>query len=128
MITIKNPNTGRSLTVVPSGMKFAIMDISEADSGRDTTGTMHKNTVTLKNGTKVKKRKLELEFNGVSWKECSDLLKAVDAEYFTVTYPDMKDYQTQTRTFYVGDRECPVWTWWDNQKILSSVTFNCIEV
>ena len=128
MITFTNPNTGTTLTVVPSEMKYSIMDISEADSGRDTTGTMHKNQVTLKNGTKVKKRKIELTFNGVEWKKCSDLLKAVDLEYFDMTYPDMKDYQTETRHFYVGDRECPVYTWWEDQKILSSVTFNCIEV
>lgn len=119
MIKITNPN-GTSITVVPSSMKWSLQDVSAADSGRDTTGYMYKNMVT-------QKRKLELEFSGYTWHECSQLLKVINAEYFTVKYPDMLSETLETRTFYAGDRECPVYTWWDGQKIISKISVNFIE-
>lgn len=120
MITITNLDTNVSLTVVPSSMKWSLQDVSAADSGRDVTGKMYKNLVT-------KKRKLELEFNAIEWSECPDLLAAVDSEYFTVEYPDMLTGTMLTKTFYRGDVETPVYCWWTDKKILSTVSFNCIE-
>lgn len=120
MITIKNLDTNVSITVIPSSMKWSLQDVSAADSGRDVTGYMYKNRVT-------KKRKLELEFNAIEWSECPALLAAVDSEYFTVEYPDMLSGTLETRTFYRGDVETPVYCWWTDKKILSTVSFNCIE-
>lgn len=122
MITFKNtsvtPNT--QITVTPSSMKWSLQDVSAADSGRDVTGYMYKNRV-------AQKVKLEFEFNGLTWSQVSTLLQIIDAEYFSVTYPDMKTGTVLTKTFYCGDRECPVWTWWDGQKIISTTSFNVIE-
>lgn len=125
---------GSTLSITPSSMKWSLMDISAADSGRGADGTMWKNRVCMK-------RKLEFEFNGLTWAEVAPLIRIVSGtdangnflnttyhgQYFYVTYPDMLTGTTQTRTFYVGDRECPVYTWWDNQKVISTVSFNCIE-
>lgn len=122
MITFKNtsvtPNT--QITVTPSSMKWSLQDVSAADSGRDVTGYMYKNRV-------AQKVKLEFEFNGLTWSQVSTLLQIIDAEYFSVTYPDMKTGTVLTKTMYCGDRECPVWTWWDGQKIISTTSFNVIE-
>lgn len=122
MITFKNtsvtPNT--QITITPSSMKWSLQDVSAADSGRDVTGLMYKNRV-------AQKVKLEFEFNGLTWSQVSTLLQIIDAEYFLVTYPDMKTGTVLTKTFYSGDRECPVWTWWDGQKIISTTSFNVIE-
>lgn len=105
---------------MPSSLKWSLSDVSAADSGRDVAGTMYKNQVT-------KKRKLELEFSGRQWTDVSSILKAVDSEYFTIYYPDMLSGNMETRTFYCGDKEVPVYTWFNSQKYVSSITFNCIE-
>ena len=101
-------------------MKWSLQDVSAADSGRDATGFMYKNRV-------AQKVKLEFEFNGLTWTQVSTLLQIVDTEYFSVTYPDMKSGTVLTKQMYCGDRECPVYTWWDGQKIISTTSFNVIE-
>ncbi len=120
MITITNQNTNTSITVVPSKMTWSLMDVSAAESGRTYTGRMYKNRVT-------QKRKLQLEFAGTSWSETSAILQKVNSEYVTVTYPDMLTGSMRTSEFYVGDREAPVFVWWDGKKICSSVTFDLLE-
>jgi len=119
MIKFTNAN-GTSLTVTPSQMKWSLQDVSAADSGRDYTGRMYKNRV-------AQKRKLEFEFNGWDWTKVSQILQVVNSEYITVRYPDMMTGAFQTRTFYVGDRETSVYVWWEDSKILSTLTFNVIE-
>ena len=120
MITIRNLKTNATLTIVPSSMQWGLQDISASDSGRDYTGYMYKNRI-------AQKRKLELEFAGLDWASASQLLNVVDSEYIRVTYPDMYAGMEQTRTFYVGDREAPVFVWWEDKKVLSNITFNFIE-
>ena len=122
MITITNYDTGQTLEIVPSLMEWSLQDVSAADSGRDTRGTMHKNRVS-------QKVKLTLEFNGIEWRRASTIIQAVDSEYFAVTYPDAKSGTMETRTFYRGDVTTPVWMWWDKEarKIYSKVAFNVIE-
>ncbi len=120
MITITNGN-GYSISFTPASLKWSLQDVSAADSGRDQSGKMWKNTV-------AKKRKLELEFHGTDLTETANILKAVtDTEYFNVYYPDFLTGTYETRVYYVGDRETDVFTWWDNQKVMSSLTFNLIE-
>lgn len=118
MITFTSNN--QNITITPSSMKWSLQDVSASDSGRDVTGYMYKNRVT-------QKVKLEFEFNGLNWSQVSTLLQIIDAEYFSVTYPDMKTGTVLTKQMYCGDRECPVWTWWDGQKIISTTSFNVIE-
>ena len=120
MITFTKKSNGTTLTVTPSSMKWSLQDVSAADSGRDATGYMYKNRVT-------QKRKLEFTFNGLTWADASTLLQIINEEYFYVTYPDMLTGSTQTKEFYAGDRECPVWVWLADKKILSETTFNVIE-
>lgn len=122
MITL-NYNTSGALTVVPSEMSWSLMSVNAANSGRTSDGTMITNRVT-------QKRKLELAFNGVTWAKASQILNAVNSENFQVYYPDMLTGTYTYKTFYVGDREAPVWCWFDpaEKKILASLKFNLIEV
>lgn len=119
MVKFTNSN-GNSIEVVPSAMKWSLQDVSASNSGRDYTGKMYKNKIT-------QKRKLEFEFNGWEWTAVSQILQVINTEYISVKYPDMMTGTVQTRTFYVGDRETDVYCWWEDSKVLSSLTFNVIE-
>lgn len=121
MITLRNTSTNWSVNVTPSGYKWSINSVNSSNSGRDTSGTMYPNIVT-------QKRKLELEFKGLTWRECANILQAVNSEHISVTYPDLLDFQTETRTFYSGDREMEAYTWWNGHEICASMTFNLIEI
>lgn len=118
---IVNPNTANEKVFVPSTLKWSINDVSQADSGRDMSGTMYKNKIAMK-------RKLEMEFKGVDWQKASEITKAFTTnEYFSVKYPDILSGTLETRTFYRGDIETEAYVWWDGKKILSSLSFNIIE-
>lgn len=120
MITITNTNTGKSKTLVPSQYKWSLNNVNAADSGRTYDGTMYTNRVT-------QKRKLELEFHGLSWEEASEVLQVVNSEYCRIQYPDMLTGALRTGTFYAGDQECSAYVWWTGKKILSTINFNVIE-
>ena len=120
MITL-NYGTSSALTVVPSEMSWSLMSVNAANSGRDENGAMHTRRVT-------QKRKLELAFNGVDWATASQILHAINPENFKVYYPDMYSGAMRQMWCYVGDREAPVYVWWDGKKILSSLKFNLIEI
>ena len=81
---------------------------------------MHKNR-------KGQKRKIELSWNGLEWKETAFILRSFNPEYINVTYPDMMSGKYETRTFYVGDRTAPVKWWIINNKRVEKVSFNIIE-
>lgn len=81
---------------------------------------MHKNRV-------AQKRKIQVGYNGCTDAVASQVLQAINPEYINVTYYDVMDGTTQTRTFYVGDRSAPFKWWWDGKHIMESLTFNLIE-
>lgn len=81
---------------------------------------MHKNRV-------AQKRKIQVGYNGVTDTVASQVLQAVNPEYIDVTYYDVMDGTTQTRTFYVGDRTGNFKWWWDGKHIMESLTFDLIE-
>ena len=120
MITFKTSAGATLLTVVPSSMKYDLYSVNAANSGRTTTGKMFTNRVT-------QKRKLELSFNAKTWSEVAQILTAVNAEYFKVTYPDMLTGANRTMDCYRGDVGMSVYTWWDNQKMLTDITLSLIE-
>ena len=82
---------------------------------------MHVNLIT-------RKRKLELEWTGVDFATASEILQAVNAETFSVTYHDALTNTDLTKTFYVGDRTAPVHSYHDGYKWYTNVSFNIIEV
>ena len=105
----------------PSSLQWGLQSVSDQNAGRTTDGKMHVNLI-------ARKRKLELVWNGVDFATASEILQAVNPETFNVTYLDALTNTRLTKTFYVGDRTAPVYSYSDGYKWYSNVTFNLIEV
>lgn len=105
----------------PSSLQWGIQSVSDSNAGRTTDGKMHVNLIT-------RKRKIELEWRGVSFAVASEILRAVNPETFSVTYHDTLTNSTLTKTFYVGDRTAMVYSYTDGYKWYQNVAFNIIEV
>ena len=105
----------------PSSFEWGLQDISAADSGRSDNGYMHKNTV-------AKKRTLSVSWVGTTFSDAKTILNAVAKEYFTVVYPDpLTGSESESRTFYVGDRKGVLKYWWSGSKRFESISFDLIE-
>lgn len=91
---------GHPLSRDPSELTWGLQDVSASDAGRDQSGVMHKNRVT-------QKRKLSCTWNIAHEAQATEILRAVNPEYFKVGYYDPMDGKFETRTFYVGDRSAP---------------------
>ena len=87
----------------PKSYKFSIMDL-DGKTERTASGKMKRDRIATK-------RKLELEWGHLSDAEVSAILQAVTPVFFSVTYPDALTGNQQTRTFYVGDRTSPAYSW-----------------
>ena len=104
--------------VAPKSFKVSISDV-DGETGRNARGDMVRDRVAVK-------RKLECEWGLLSQAEMSNLLKAVKSEFFTVSYPD-PEVGIVSRTFYVGDRSAPAYSWANNLKPWSGLRMNFIE-
>lgn len=103
-----------------SGLKWSIMSIQSADSGRAEDGTMIATMV-------AKKRKLEVSYANLSPEDAAAILDVVCGDmFFDVTYYDVLDAQQETRTFYVGDRSIN-WYNYNIERGLENLSFNLIE-
>ena len=87
----------------PKSFEFAVMDL-DGQTERTASGRMKRDRIATK-------RKLELEWGHLSDSEISAILSAVSPVFFQVTYPDALTGNQQTRTFYVGDRTAPSYSW-----------------
>ena len=105
----------------PSSLQWGIQSVSDSNAGRTTDGLMHVNLIT-------RKRKIELEWTGVSFAVASEILHAVNPETFNVTYLDALTNTRLTKKFYVGDRSAMVYSYSDGYKRYQNVAFNIIEV
>lgn len=110
------------LDTSPTSFTWGLKDNSASDAGRvqDENDTMYKNRTS-------QKRTLAVAWNGLTPSSMSAHLQAVNSEYFPVTYPDALSGNTETRTFYVGDRSAPIKIWTVNNKRYEQLTFNLIE-
>ena len=107
------------VVATPSKFKCDIADI-DGDTTRNARGEMVRNRVAVK-------RKLSLEWPPLTDAEISRLLQAVQAVFFTVTYPDPMTGAQATRTFYVGDRSAPAYSWASGLPKWEGLTMNFIE-
>lgn len=105
----------------PSSLQWGLQSVSDPNAGRTTDGKMHVNLIT-------RKRKLELQWTGVDFETASEILRAVNPETFEVTYLDALTNTRLTKTFYVGDRSAPVYSYTDGYRWYTNLTFNIIEV
>lgn len=104
----------------PSSFEWGIQSVSSGESGRTEDGLMHVNLVT-------RKRKIAIGFNGVTMDVASQVLQAVQPEYFDVYYFDPLENGYVTKTFYVGDRSAPFKTFWVGNKRIDRLSFDIIE-
>ena len=104
--------------VAPKSFKANISDV-DGETGRNASGDMIRDRVAVK-------RKLECEWGLLSQSEIQTLLNAVTSGFFEISYPDPQLGQI-TRTFYVGDRSAPAYSWADKLKPWSGLSMNFIE-
>lgn len=104
--------------VPPKSFQVGVQDV-DGETGRNANGDMVRDRITTK-------RKLEIEWGMLTQSECSAILNAVSAVFFTVSYPDPISGQS-TRTFYVGDRTAPAYSFTNKFKPWSGLKFNLIE-
>lgn len=102
----------------PQKFQVGIQDI-DGETGRNANGDMVRDRIAVK-------RKLDCEWGMLTQEEMSQLLNAVAPEFFTVSYPDPMSGQT-TKTFYVGDRTAPSYSFTEKFKPWSGAKFNLIE-
>ncbi|MGT2802997.1 DUF6711 family protein [Streptococcus henryi] len=107
------------VTVVPpKSFQVGINDV-DGETGRNANGDMVRDRITTK-------RKLECEWGTLTQAEISTILKAVKPVFFQVSYPDPDLGQT-TKTFYVGDRTSPAYSFSNKLKPWSGLKFNLVE-
>lgn len=88
----------------PQEFSVGYQTIDADTSGRNASGTMVRDIIS-------EKVKLEIKWGPLSDEEISDALNAVDSDFFEVSYPDPKSGGIATKTFYVGDRTAPLYSW-----------------
>ena len=119
IVGVRPSGSSASYTVVPVPSKYdwKLSDVSSADAGRTEDTLMHKLRI-------AQKVHLELEWQNLNDGDAQLILTAFDAEYLQVKYFDYKYGTTQTRTFYVGDREVV-----SHSRIrhIATIAFNLIE-
>ena len=107
------------VTVVPpKNFQVAVSDV-DGETGRNANGDMVRDRITTK-------RKLECEWGTLTQDEMSRIQTAVQPVFFDVSYPDPVLGQT-TKTFYVGDRTSPAYSFTNILKPWSGLKFSLIE-
>lgn len=105
----------------PSEFKVSISDI-DGETTRNANGDLIRYRLATK-------RKIELKFPPLTQSEISKLLTAVKDQFFSVTYPD-PILGITTKTFYVGDRNSPMYRYGDGsngQLLWEGLNMNFIE-
>ena len=107
----------------PMTLTWDIYDLdSEDGAGRNQLGEMFRDRVAVK-------RKINCSWGPMEPSEMATLLKAMDAVFFTLRFPDAHDGAYREGTFYVGDRSTPMYVW-NNEKqkfLWEGLTANFIE-
>lgn len=107
------------VTVVPpKSFQVSVNDI-DGETGRNANGDMVRDRITTK-------RKLDCEWGMLTQSEMVQIQTAVSAVFFPVSYPDPVLGQT-TKTFYVGDRSAPAYSFTERLKPWNGLKFNLIE-
>lgn len=106
---------------IPDPSKFSvdIMDIDD-ETTRNAKGDLIRNRIAVK-------RKLNCQWGPCGNAEMSMILKAVRNPFFIVEYPDPMEGTRLTKTFYVGDRQMPVYSVIDGVVQWEGLSMNFIE-
>lgn len=88
----------------PNKFEWTIQSIDGSETGRNANGDMVRDYIT-------DKVKLDIGYPPLNDSEISTILKAINHPSFSVTYPDALEGRDVTKTFYVGDRKAPSYSW-----------------
>lgn len=102
----------------PNGMVFGVMDISKAE--RNARGTMIIERIATK-------QKIDLSWSYLTPAQLQQLLSAVSAVFFTVTYTDPTTNLERAGTFYSGDRSVGVMDYINGALRYKDVKFSVVE-
>ena len=86
----------------PASCKFEYETFDGENAGRTLDGTMHRDVI----ATKIS---IQLEWNSISVREMSNLLNALDAPFFEVTYFNPQQGKFVSDVFYCGNRSVPIY-------------------
>ena len=93
---------GTALVSYPKEVTITTLDIDDGESSvRTADGTLTRDRIAVK-------RQLELSWGMLTWAEMSSIMQAMAPTFFSVYYPDPLLGVYTTKTFYVGNRPCPV--------------------
>lgn len=106
----------------PQEFSVGYQTIDADSSGRNANGRMTRDII-------AEKVKLDCKWGHLSDSEVSSILNKVTETFFTVTYPNPKTGGMATKTFYVGDRTAPSYSWNDKfqKSKWSGLSMNFIE-
>lgn len=92
---------GVDLPATPSTFQVTVLDLDDGEASKRTAdGTLHRDRIATK-------RKIDMTWGPLNWADTSQILQAVQNEFFQCTYPDPMTGRMETKTFYVGDRVAP---------------------
>lgn len=102
----------------PSSYTWSLEDVSAADAGRTEDALMHKKRVGQIVG-------IELAWQNITTEVASQILKAFNPEYITVSYLDPMEGGVLTTVMYVGNRTAPMYNC--RKGLWSNVSFKIIR-
>jgi hypothetical protein len=92
---------GTNIAAKPKEFTVTVMDIDSENTTRTANGTLTRDRVAVK-------RQIEITFPALKMSEIAQLLQSISNAFFEVFYPDPMEGTYVTKTFYVGNRPCPV--------------------
>ena len=110
---------GRQVTQ-PATVSYDRYDMDSEESFRGLDGTMQRDRI----ATKVK---LNCQWNALTAPQMSQLLQSMEDVFLPINYYDPYLGSFTTKTFYVGDRSAPIYTFANGKIIYKSFSANFIE-
>lgn len=92
---------GVEIAKYPKEFTVTAVDIDGESTKRTSDGTLLRDRIAVK-------RQIEMTWNALKWSEVSSILQAMSAVFFDVYYPDPVTGKYETKTFYAGNRPCPM--------------------
>ena len=103
---------------VPSAFSVDIEDL-DGESERTADSNLYRERIGVN-------RKLKIEYKWLTQQDSSTLLNAISDVFFNVTYPDPQ-FGITTKTFYVGARTTPMYSYINGIPVWENMNFNFIE-
>ena len=86
----------------PKEFSVTPMDLDNGESSvRTSNGTLTRDRIAVK-------RQIDMAWGILTWNDIAIILQAMSGIFFDVFYPDAMEGTYITKTFYVGNRPCPI--------------------